>query len=281
MKARDSRLRHPVLVLILTFALVASLPSLAGEKDMLLCLPGFPGTSAQAQPYIDKMLRHLEGKLGWEAGSMSGAYLSDGPKAVARLKSDKPGLALVDPSVYAGHHKSMGMQVIAKVQVVGSGPQTYSVITRVDGPGDLASLAGKKATGPVVHDPRYVANVLLDGELPVGGLDLDVQKRPLRALRAVARGKADAAIVGRAVVEHMGELDFASELRVIHTSKPVPPPAVVVMGEGVQHAAELKQVLVGICGRPDGVELCKSLTLKAVKAASDKDYKPLLERYKR
>ena len=107
------------------------------------------------------------------------------------------------------------------------------------------------------------------------------QKRPLRALRAVARGKADAAIVGRAVVEHMGELDFASELRVIHTSKPVPPPAVVVMGEGVQHAAELKQVLVGICGRPDGVELCKSLTLKAVKAASDKDYKPLLERYKR
>ena len=44
-------------------------------------------------------------------------------------------------------------------------------------------------------------------------------------------------------------------------------------------AAALKQVLVGICGRPDGKELCKSLTLKAVKAASDKDYRALVKRY--
>jgi hypothetical protein len=265
--------------LVLVLGLAASLPSSAGEKDMLLCLPGFPGTSSQAQPYIDKMLRHLEDKLGWERGSMTGVYLPDGDEAASRLASVKPGLALVDPSIYASSHKTLDMQVIAKVVVNGSGPQTYSVITRVDGPADLASLAGKQVVGPVVHDDRYVVNVLLDKKVPRGSLDLDVQKRPLRALRSVVRGKADAAIVGRAVVEHLGELDFASELRVIHTSKPIPPPAVVVIGEGRKNAAKLKQVLVGICGRPDGKELCKSLTLKAVEAASDKDYKPLVKRY--
>ncbi|MBW2276678.1 MAG: hypothetical protein JRF63_04245, partial [Deltaproteobacteria bacterium] len=56
---------------------------------------------------------------------------------------------------------------------------------------------------------------------------------------------------------------------------------VVVMGQGKRNAAQLKQVLVGICGRSDGKELCRSLTLKTVKAASDRDYKPLIKRYQR
>jgi len=275
----EPTLRRRLTALVLVFALAASLPLLAGERDMLLCLPGFPGTSVQAQPYIDKMLRHLETKLGWEQGSMTGLYLPDGEDAAGKLAALQPGLALVDPSVYAGNHKSLGMQVIAKVEVGGSAPQTYSVVTRTDGPADLASLAGKKMVGPVAHDERYVVNVLLDKKLPLGSLRLDVQQRPLKALRDVVRGKADAAIVGRDVIEHMGELDFATELRVIHTSKPLPPPAVVVIGEGKKHAAALKEVLVGICGRPDGKDLCKSLTLTAVKAATDRDYKDLLQRY--
>jgi ABC-type phosphate/phosphonate transport system substrate-binding protein len=126
-----------------------------------------------------------------------------------------------------------------------------------------------------------VVNVLLDRQVPRGSLELVNRRRPLRALRDVARGKAAAAIVDRSAVEHMGELDFASELRVIYTSAPLPPPAVVVIGEGKQNADQLKQVLVGLCERPDSKELCKSLTLKAVKAASDKDYKALVKRYNR
>jgi ABC-type phosphate/phosphonate transport system substrate-binding protein len=274
-------LRRVLTALIVVTACAAALSTLAGEKDMLLCLSGSPGTSAQAKPMINKMLRHLEQKLGWDEGSMNGAYQPDGAKAAAQLASEKPGLALVDPSVYVGNHASLGMKVIAKVEVGGHGQETYSVITRVDGPADLAALSGKKVTGAVVHDEKFVINVLLDKKVPLGSLQLAPQKRPLRALRAVVRGKADAAIVDRAVVEHLAELDFADELRVIHTAKPVPPPAVVVMGEGAKNAAALKQVLVGICSQPDGVELCKTLTLTSVKAATDKDYKALLKRYNR
>lgn len=279
MESRAATLRITILILVL--GLASSLPSLAGERDMLLCLPGFPGTSAQAQPYIDKMLRHLENKLGWEPGSMTGAYLPDGSAAAGQLAEEKPGLALVDPSVYAGSYKTLGMTVIAKVEVGGPGAQTYSVITRADGPTDLAGLEGKRVVGPVVHDEKYVVNVLLDKQVPRGSLELVNRQRPLKALRDVARGKADAAIVDQSAVEHMGELAFASELRVIYTSAPVPPPAVVVIGEGKQNADQLQQVLVGMCERPDAKELCKSLTLRAVKAASDKDYKALVKRYNR
>jgi hypothetical protein len=49
----------------------------------------------------------------------------------------------------------------------------------------------------------------------------------------------------------------------------------------VDDAAALKQALVGMCSQPDGAELCKTLTLTAINAATDKDYKDLFTRYGR
>ncbi len=145
----------------------------------------------------------------------------------------------------------------------------------------MEELSGKTLSGAVVHDPKYLYNVLLDKKVTGGSLTLVSQKRPLKSLREVARGKVDAAIVDQTAVDHMGELPIAAELRIIYTSKPVPAPAAVVMGEGIASADKLKSALVGMCKTPDGSQLCKSLTITSIKAASDSDYNPLLKRYKR
>jgi ABC-type phosphate/phosphonate transport system substrate-binding protein len=266
--------------IIFTLALLTG-AVLASEKEMLLCLPGFPGTEAQAQPYVDKMLRHLEIKLKLEEKSMSGVYIPDGGAAVSRLAGERPEIALVGPSVYVSQKAALGMKVIAKIEVNGRGQETYSIVTKEDGPESLAELPGKTMEGAVVHDAKYVYNVLLDRKLADGQLTLKSEKRPQRALRNVARGDADAAIVDQSVLQHMNELPFAADLKVIYTSKPVPAPAVVVMGEGAKNADKLKGALVGMCGRPDGAELCKTLTISSIKAASDDDYKNLLKDYNR
>jgi hypothetical protein len=270
--------RISVSVAIATAAIVAA-PALAGEKEMLLCLPGFPGTSSQAQPYVDRMLRHLEGELGWPADSMSGLYVPGEAEGAERLAQSSAGIALVGPSLFAAHHSQLKMKVIAKVEVSGQGSKTYSVVAAKDGPASVAELAGKKVSGAVVHDPRFAANVLLGGQVAPDAVTFVEESRPLRSLRGVARGKVDAAIVDGAVLHHMGELDFADELKVIHTAEPVPAPAVVVMGEGKQHAGALKSALVGLCQRPEGEQLCKTLTLTAIRSASNRDYRSLLARY--
>ena len=277
---------HPIgkTSLTLTMLLCASLLAgavVAAEKAMLLCLPGFPGTEAQAQPYVDKMLRHLEVKLGLTAGSMSGVFIPDQDAAVRRLVDEKPEIALVGPSVYVSQKAALGMKVIAKVEVNGRGEETYSVLVKKDGPESLAKLKGKTVEGAVVHDGKYVYNVLLDGKIQQDALTLAPEKRPQRSLRKVARGEADAAIVDQAVMEHLGELPFASDLKVIYTSAPIPAPAVVVMGQGVKKADKLEGALVGMCERPDGAELCKALTLTSIKAAADSDYANLLKAYNR
>jgi ABC-type phosphate/phosphonate transport system substrate-binding protein len=271
--------RRAVAVSILMLAMAGT--ALGGPRDLLLCLPGFPGTTAQAQPYVDKVMRYLEGKLGWEAGSMKGVYLPDGSEGAARLASDKPGLALIGPSVYASLHKKHGMKVVARVEVNGRGEDTYSVVTATNGPSTLAELAGKTIVGAVLSDPRYVANVLLDAKLEEGNLKLAQENKPLSALRSVARGKADAAIVDQSVIDHMKELDFASSLRVIYTSPAVSAPAVVVMGTDAKQAKAVADVLLGMCDRPDGKELCQTLTISSIKPATDADYAGLLKRYAR
>jgi hypothetical protein len=53
------------------------------------------------------------------------------------------------------------------------------------------------------------------------------------------------------------------------------------MGDGLVDAKALSGVLVGMCARPDGAELCRTLTLTSIQAATDKDYKALLDRYGR
>ena len=275
----NRRIAVAVLALAVLFGVVQ--PALAAVDELLLCLPGFPGTPAQAQPYIDKMLRHLEQKLGKPAGSISGVYLSDGVEADRAIKAKRPSVALVGPSILATNHKALGMKVIAKLEVAGRSEEVYSIVAKKGGVPTIAGLAGKRLSGVVVNDEKFVVNVLLDKKVKMGSLTLVPQRRPLKSLRDVARGEADAAVVDQSVVDSMGELPEAADLVVIHTAKAVPAPAVVVMGSGVADAEALGKALVGMCDRPDGAELCKTLTLTSIRAATDRDYKGLFDRYER
>jgi ABC-type phosphate/phosphonate transport system substrate-binding protein len=271
--------RFAALVLTALAAIALSTPSLAGDRDVVFCLPGFPGTQNQAQPFVEKMLRHLETKLGWDKGSMAGAYYPDEAEGLKQLETQKPGIALLGPSVLAARYKPSGMKIIAKVEVQGRGEELYSIVVKADGPSNIEALAGKKLIGALVSDPQFVHNVLLGKKLPMGKVNFVDERKPLQALRAVARGQVDAAIVDKNTVDHMPELAFAKDLKIIYTSAPIPAPAVVVIGDVVKDADKVQQVLTSLCGQPDGQELCKTLTISSIKNASEADYKSLLSAY--
>lgn len=266
--------------ILLLGVVLFSLPAMAASMDLLLLLPGFPGTSSQAQPYVDKMLRYLEVDLGLEPNSMSGVFVPDGEKVKSKLEQIKPGVALVGPSVYAGNAKKMKMKVVAKVTANGRGEQRFHVVVKRNGIAKIGDLSGA-ISGVVVHDEKYVYNVLLDGQVAKGKLTMKPNKRPLRALRELVNGKVAATIIDDDVKAHMAKLDFAQELEILYSSKPVPAPAVVVLNDGKKHATAIKNALANLCDKPDGKALCKSLTITSIEPASDADYKSLLNRYNR
>ena len=272
--------QFPLKIWMILAVFCVAMPIWAASTDVLLLLPGFPGTAEQAQPYVDKMLRYLEGELSLAPGSMHGVFLTDGAEASSKLTSMQPGLALLGPSIYAASSGKMKMKVIARLTANGRGEQQYHVIVKKAGPDSLNALTGT-VSGTVVHDDKYVLNVLLDGKVPAGKLIFQPNPRPLRALRGLASGKVDAVIVDDETLNYMGELEFAADLKKIYTTEPVPAPVVVVMNDGLPKAKQMKAALVGLCKGDSGKALCESLTISSITAASDADYKSLLKRYNR
>jgi len=270
-----------IIALIVVFSLLLGSQVVANSKEMLLLLPGFPGNSKQAQPYLDKIFRHIEKKLKWENNSLSGAYIPDGKLGSAKIAEKKPYMALIGPSIYVANYKNLKMKIIAKVEANGRGDEIYSIVTRKDGPSTLQELEGKNVEGCVTHDEKYVYKVILDNLVNIGSYKLTSQKKPLKTLRNLIRGKTDAAIIDQTVKEHLNELPFAKDIKIIYTSKKVPAPVVVVMGEGKKHINDLKKALIGLCKNKEGSKLCKTLTISSIKEANEKDYKILIKSYNR
>ena len=263
------------------FALIiVSMPVLAAKTDLLMLLPGFPGTTAQAQPYVDKMLRYLEKDLKLKSGTMKGLFISDASKAQKKLEAVKPGIALMGASVYAQNSKTSNITVIAKLYANGQKEQKYYIVTGKKGAGNLADLKGKAISGQLANDGRFIQNVIFDKKGPAN-LTFKFQKRALKSLRDVAKGKVDAAIIDDVTKEHMKTLDFAKELKIIFTSKPVPVPVVVVLNSAKKDAAKIKKSLTTICNTKEGKALCKSLTISSIIPAANSDYKALLKKYNR
>jgi|LSQX01.1.fsa_nt_gb ABC-type phosphate/phosphonate transport system substrate-binding protein len=268
-------------VLAVAVLLAAALPLGAFPQKMMMCLPGFPGTTSQAQPLVDQLLRFLEADLSLEAQSISGVYLSDDAEASEKLPVLKPGLAVVGPSVYARFSGPLKMKVIAKVEASGRGSDTYYVLVRKDGPASLSALSGQSVAVTGISDSQYVYNVMLDRKLPANSLNLSTPKRPMKALRDLHQGALQAVVIDQAIHDSLRELPFADDLHVIHTSKPVPAPAVVVMGQTPAEAQRIGTALLSLCTTTEGKALCSALSISSIRKASDADYADLLKRYRK
>ena len=137
-------------------------------------------------------------------------------------------------------------------------------------------LKGKRVAGAVLHDPKFVTNILFGGELKASDVTLVNEPRPLSGLRAVNKGEADAAVVDRSVLANMASLPFASELAVIHTSSTLPLPVVVALPGGVPYVAGFKAKMADICGSAQGKTVCEAALLESIQPATEADYKPLV-----
>ncbi|MBN2802097.1 MAG: PhnD/SsuA/transferrin family substrate-binding protein [Deltaproteobacteria bacterium] len=260
--------------------LLVSIPVMGAKTDLLMLLPGFPGTTEQAQPYVETMLRYIEKDLKLESGTMHGTFISDGTKAEAKLSEVKPGIALLGPSVYAKNSSDKTMKIVAKLFILGQEEQKYYLVTKNDGADSISDFADKTVSGVIVHDEKFVKNVIFDKGAP-DSIIYKFNKRPLKALRDVASGTIDGALIDSATKEHMDTLDFAKDLKIIYTSKPVPPPVIVVLNDSVKDAAKIKKSLTSICKTPEGKKLCNSLTISNIAPASDRDYSELVKKYNR
>jgi ABC-type phosphate/phosphonate transport system substrate-binding protein len=269
---------------LIGFALIVSSSALAGPRDFVVQHGGAGGTTEQAAPYLDTFLRYLEKALGWPANSATGQFFPDQQGAEAYIASKKPGFGMLDPEVWLDLRKKDDLQVIATVSGKNQTLGHYSVVVKDPAIKSLDDLKGKTLISNHLGSPRFVSKVAFDGKLDAAKhFKLVSTASPLKGLKAVDRGEAEATLLDDEQLEHMKSLPFGASLRVIYTSPALPPMPVVALGKN-STAAEREafaKVLFGMCGDPKGSEVCKSLQITKFSPPDKAAFDEAVRRYEK
>ena len=246
---------------------------------LLVCNVGGPGNAAQAQPVLDRFLRHLERSGGFASGELRGIYATDLASCQAAIKAHHPRIIVSDlPTLLAeGSRWKLG----AVAHMGGPKAKRYTLLVRKGHSGGLNSLAGKLLIAPLARDPRFLRQIVLDGKVPAAHFQLKATSQPLRGLRMVARGRGAATVVDEQALHYLKELSLPKALVPLHQSAKLPGLTLSVVGSG-RPAARLKRklqrALPALCSGA-GLELCKTFGVSAFVAADLAALKRLARRY--
>ena len=210
--------------------LLLSLPMAAAASDapdglgLIVCAPGYPGSTAEAQPAMDGLAEAVSEAAGWPPGALTAAYFEDETAGVSALDDPHAGLALVTLPFFLEHRKSLGLRPV--LLAVPTGRRAAEPWTLVAGAGKVAAptdLDGWTVMSLAGHSERFVRGVALGdwGELP-DSATISFSPRVLTALRKAARGEPVAVLLDAEQAAAIDTLPFADQLEVVHRSPPVP-----------------------------------------------------------
>jgi hypothetical protein len=256
--------------MLLVVMLVAS-SSTAADLTMIVCAPGYPGSTAEAQSAMDGFAVAVADAAGWGSDDLAAEYFETEEGGVARLAATDAGLSLVTLPFFLEHCDALDLR--PELLAVPTGLQaeeSWSLVAgkaKVHGPEDLdgwqlLSLAG--------HSEAFVRGPALGdwGELP-STLSITFSGAVLSSLRKAARGEKIVVLLDAEQTQALDRLPFAGDLEVIHTSPPLPVSVVCSIGDRVspEKKAELLQALDGLAARPDAADALAGVRLERFEPA--------------
>jgi len=264
------------LVVLLLVGLTVLSPSALAEEDVqssrkfMVCHATGIATAKEAQPYINEFGKYLADKLGWSEGSHLARFEDSRAGALKALEEWKPAYASLALGLYLEAGDKFNLKPLVMAKVNGKTTNVYRVVVKKGTVKSLDELKGKVLTGNLVDDSAFLSRIVFQGKLSAGDhFELKQTNRALRAIRKVARGKADSALVDDIQFKSLKQLPLYSKLEIIYESKPIPNLGLVYV-EGTARADEIKrfaEALVGMCGDSQGKEICETFNVEGFEHA--------------
>lgn len=253
-----------VLVVVLMVAWAASARAdVSSERRFLICQAGSVATADDAKPYVDGFGKYLAKKLGWGADTWEVRFETG--NCLGTLETWKPAYATIPLGDFLAAETRLGLKPLVLAKVRGKITTRYRLLVKKGTCAGLDALKGKILTGNMVGDAAFLSRVVFKGALDAAAhFVLKQKKRPLKAIRKVARGKADAALVDALQFDSLQALAVFRKLEVIFTSEPIPNLGLVHV-EGAAKATDVavfKDALIAMCRDPEGGEICKTFALE-------------------
>jgi hypothetical protein len=245
---------------------------------LLICNVGGPGTSRQAQPVVNKFLRRMEKVGGWSAKSLAGVYRTRLKDCDRYFADKKPKMIVTDLATYLERQQAWKLAPLAHM---GSAKATrYHLLVPEGTAKSVAELEGKVLVTTLARRPLFLSKIVFGGKLDASTyFKLKRTRRPLKGLRKVARGRAQATVVEALAYKYLGELKLPKKLVSIHASERLPGLTLSVVNNDKKLGKRILSTLSKLCTGP-GKELCKTFRIKSFGRANKALYRKLAKRYK-
>jgi hypothetical protein len=231
---------------------------------MVVCAPGYPGSTEEAQPALDGLADAVVTVAGWESGSLEAVYFETEEGGLGRLRSPDAGLTLVTLPFFLEHRAELDLR--PALLAVPSGLRALEPWTLVAGKGRIetaADLAGWQLVSLAGHSSRFVQSALAGwGRLPAT-VDIVFSRHVLSSLRRAAKGEQVALLLDAEQAGALDRLPFADDLEVLHISEPLPVSVFCAVGDRV--APETLDEVTAAMTNLDGSDVMSTEALSGVR----------------
>ncbi|HET9480988.1 MAG TPA: hypothetical protein VFP98_04460 [Candidatus Polarisedimenticolia bacterium] len=215
---------------------VAAAGSPAGRM-LVVCSPGSPGDTIQAQPTMDAFALEAARAAGRPEGSLRAVYHESLESGLAALKSRDSALAMLPVPLFLRYEKELALEPLLAA-VPDTGPtETWSLVARRGAAASAAGMDGWEILGTIGYAESFVRRVAAGrwGPLP-DGARVGFTARPLSALRRAASGERVAVVLDRSQTDALASLPFGKELEAVGSSMPLPGGLLCSVGTGMPEA---------------------------------------------
>lgn len=244
--------------------LLALLLSAAPPRvTVVACAPGYPGSTAEAQPSMDAFAAALARAAGWPPQALGAVYQSTEKDGLEGLARPDAAVALVPLPFFLKHGRALKLSARLQVEQAGGLTETWALVARkgrVASPASLASFAVASIAG---YAPDFVRGAPGPwGRIPEGARIVETGQ-VLSALRRAAAGEDLAVLLDGAQAAALPTLPFASELEVVARSAPLPAAVVATVGARIPPARwkVLERALLALHRDPQGAAALQAIRM--------------------
>lgn len=254
-------------------AVTAPAPARAEGHKMLVCFPGGPGSTADATERLAAFFARLKAVSGLE---VTGEYHNTREACERYLTSAAPSIAMFPYAELIDRQQSLGLVPVAQVTRQGRGDNRYFVVAKKGS--TLDGLKGKTLMTAVGGDLAVVAKAGFGKKLDLQShFQVQTVATALKAIKGLAKGTVDAALLDANEYKSLQGLPNASELEAIATSDPLPGAPVVVTAAGAPLAQTLREALPKVCQEP---KACEAIEVERIAPADASTYQAIFDAMK-
>jgi hypothetical protein len=222
----------PLHSIALAAALIATSPAgAAGQKVIVVCAPGYPGTTEQARSVMDSFASSVERAAGWPPGGLMAMYFETADAGIEALRSDDSILALAPLPFVLENEEELGLRPRLRGVPVSGPDEAWSLVAQRGRVASPEALDGWEVTGVPGYSPAFVRGPVLErwGRLPRSA-QVTFTSRVVTALRRAASGEKVAVLVDSAQSEALTALPFGKDLEIVTRSQPFPSALLCTVG---------------------------------------------------